>query len=142
MIESKIVGGGKTVSLVLGSGGARGLAHIGIIKWLEENNFEIKSIAGCSIGSLIGGVYAAGKLDQLEKWMRSLSKMDIAALLDISWGSSGIFKGDRLIDTLINLLDEVRIEDISIPFTAVAANIVTEKEVWINSGSLFSANCL
>ena len=57
-----------TVSLVLGSGGARGLAHIGVIKWLEENNFEIKSISGCSIGSLIGGVYAAGKLDQLENW--------------------------------------------------------------------------
>ncbi len=56
----------KTVSLVIGSGGARGLAHIGVIKWLEENNYEIKSIAGCSIGSLIGGVYAAGKLDQLE----------------------------------------------------------------------------
>ncbi|MEN8193284.1 MAG: patatin-like phospholipase family protein, partial [Bacteroidota bacterium] len=59
----------KTVSLVLGSGGARGLAHIGVIKWLEENNYEIKAISGCSIGSLIGGVYAAGKLDQLEKWM-------------------------------------------------------------------------
>jgi NTE family protein len=67
----------KTVSLVLGSGGARGLAHIGVIKWLEENNYAIKSISGCSIGSLIGGVYVAGKLDELEEWMRSLSKIDV-----------------------------------------------------------------
>jgi len=129
----------KTVSLVLGSGGARGLAHIGVIKWLEENNFEIKSIAGCSIGSLIGGVYAAGKLDQLENWMLSLNKMNIASLLDISWGSGGIFKGDKIINTLIGLLEDIQIENLSIPFTAVAADIVTEKEVWINTGSLFDA---
>lgn len=128
-----------TVSLVLGSGGARGLAHIGVIKWLEENNFEIKSIAGCSIGSLIGGVYAAGKLDQLENWMRSLTKLDIANLLDLSWGSGGIFKGDKVINTLVDLVEDIQIENLSIPFTAVAADIVTEKEVWINSGSLFDA---
>ena len=128
-----------SVSLVLGSGGARGLAHIGVIKWLEENNFEIKSISGCSIGSLIGGVYAAGKLDQLEEWMISLTKSDIASLLDFSWGSGGIFKGDKIINTLVGFLDDIQIENLSIPFTAVAADIVTEKEVWINTGSLFDA---
>lgn len=128
-----------TVSLVLGSGGARGLAHIGVIRWLEENNFEIKSISGCSIGSLIGGVYAAGKLDQLEEWMVALKKTDIASLLDFSWGSGGIFKGDKIINTLISFLDDIQIENLSIPFTAVAADIVTEKEVWINTGSLFDA---
>jgi NTE family protein len=128
-----------TVSLVLGSGGARGLAHIGVIRWLEENNFEIKSIAGCSIGSLIGGVYATGKLDQLEKWMLSINKLDIASLLDLSWGSGGIFKGDKIINTLIGLLEDIQIENLSIPFTAVAADIVTEREVWINTGSLFDA---
>jgi len=128
-----------SVSLVLGSGGARGLAHIGVIKWLEDNNFEIKSISGCSIGSLIGGVYAAGKLDQLEEWMISLTKSDIASLLDFSWGSGGIFKGDKIINTMVGFLDDIQIEDLSIPFTAVAADIVTEKEVWINSGSLFEA---
>src|SRR5210317_348588 len=126
----------KSVSLVLGSGGARGLAHIGVIKWLEENNYEIRSIAGCSIGSLIGGVYAAGKLDQLEKWMLSIDKLNIASLLDLSWGNGGIFKGDKVINTLIDLIEDIQIENLSIPFTAVAANIVTEKEVWINSGSL------
>lgn len=128
-----------TVSLVLGSGGARGLAHIGVVRWLEENNFEIKSIAGCSIGSLIGGVYAAGKLDQLENWMRSLTKLDIATLLDLSWGSGGLFKGDKIINTLIDLLEDIQIEELPIPYTAVAADIITEKEVWINSGSLFDA---
>lgn len=128
-----------SVSLVLGSGGARGLAHIGVIRWLEENNFEIKSISGCSIGSLIGGVYAAGKLDQLEAWMVSLTKTDIASLLDISWGSGGIFKGDKIINTLVSFLEDMQIENLSIPFTAVATDIVTEKEVWINTGSLFDA---
>jgi len=128
-----------TVSLVLGSGGARGLAHIGVIRWLEENNFEIKSISGCSIGSLIGGVYAAGKLDQLEEWMTSLTKTDIASLLDLSWGSGGIFKGDKIINTLVGFLEDIQIENLPLPFTAVAVDIVTEKEVWINSGSLFEA---
>jgi NTE family protein len=128
-----------TVSLVLGSGGARGLAHIGVIKWLEENNFEIQSISGCSIGSLIGGIYASGKLDQLETWMTSLKQVDVAALLDLSWGSGGLFKGDKVIKTLKDFLGDVLIEDLPIPYTAVAANIITEKEVWINKGSLFDA---
>jgi NTE family protein len=129
----------QSVSLVLGSGGARGLAHIGVIKWLEENNYEVKSIAGCSIGSLIGGVYAAGKLKQLEQWMRSITTVNIAGLLDISWGKGGLFKGDKIINTLIDLLEDIQIEDLPIPFTAVAADILSEKEVWINSGSLFDA---
>ena len=129
----------KTVSLVLGSGGARGLAHIGVIKWLEENNYEIKSIVGCSIGSLIGGVYAAGKLDQLGDWMISLTKMDVISLLDVSWTGSGIFKGDKVINVLVEFIGDIQIEDLPIPFTAVAADIEAEKEVWINSGSLFGA---
>ncbi len=129
----------KTVSLVLGSGGARGLAHIGVIKWLLENNYEIKSITGCSIGSLIGGVYATGKLEQLEKWMSSITSADIITLLDISWDGSGLFKGDKIINTLVDLVGETQIENLPIPFTAVAADIQAEKEVWINSGSLFNA---
>lgn len=129
----------KSVSLVLGSGGARGLAHIGVIRWLEKNNYEIKSISGCSIGSLIGGVYAAGKLDKLENWMRAITKSDIIKLLDVSWSSSGLFKGDKIINTLVSLLGDIKIEDFAIPFTAVAADFVGGKEVWINSGSLFNA---
>ncbi|MBI9064045.1 MAG: patatin-like phospholipase family protein [Marinilabiliaceae bacterium] len=139
MEEIRLQNDKETVSLVLGSGGARGLAHIGVIKWLEENNYQIKSIAGCSIGSLIGGVYAAGKLNELEQWMCSITKLDIATLLDVSWGNGGIFKGDKIINTLIDLLEDIQIEDLGIPYTAVAADIVTEKEVWINAGSLFNA---
>ncbi len=130
---------GKKVSLVLGSGGARGLAHIGVIKWLVENNYEIASISGCSIGSLIGGVYAAGKLDQFETWMCSLTNLEIVSLLDVSWVGSGIFKGDKVINTLVDLIGDIKIEDLPMPFTAVAADINAEKEVWLNSGSLFDA---
>lgn len=129
----------KTVSLVLGSGGARGLAHIGVIRWLEENEYEIKSIAGCSIGSVIGGVYAAGKLGELEAWMRALTKLDVISLLDVAWIGAGIFKGDKVINTMVELLGDTQIEDLPIPFTAVAADLETEQEVWINSGSLFGA---
>lgn len=129
----------KTVSLVLGSGGARGLGHIGVIHWLEENGYEIKSISACSMGSLIGGIYAAGKLDEFEQWIRALTKLDILALLDMSWSKNGLVRGDKIIDTLVKLVGEQMIEDLSIPFTAIAADIKNEKEVWINSGSLFSA---
>lgn len=129
----------KCISLVLGSGGARGLAHIGIIKWLVENNYQIKSISGCSIGALIGGVYAAGKLDEFEQWVCGLSKLDIISLLDISWSTSGLLRGDKIIDTLFKLLGDQTIEALPLQFTAVAADIKNEKEVWINSGCLFDA---
>lgn len=129
----------KTVSLVLGSGGARGLAHIGVIHWLEENDFRIGSIVGCSIGAVIGGVYAAGKLDEYEQWVRSITKIDIFTLLDLSWEKSGLVRGDKIINTLIKLVGEKRIEDLTFPYTAVAADIVNQKEVWIKSGSLFDA---
>lgn len=129
----------KTVSLVLGSGGARGLAHIGVIHWLEENGYQIKSISGCSVGAMIGGIYAAGKLDEFEKWVRAITKLDILALLDLSWSRSGLVRGDKIINTLVDLVGKQTIEDLPIPFTAVATDISREKEVWLNSGSLFDA---
>ena len=129
----------KTVSLVLGSGGARGLAHIGVIHWLEENDYKIRSIVGCSIGAVIGGIYAAGKLDVYEQWVRSITKVDIVTLLDLSWDKSGLVKGDKLINTLIDLVGEQLIEDLSISYTAVATDIKGQKEIWIKSGSLFDA---
>lgn len=129
----------KTISLVLGSGGARGLVHVGIIHWLIEHGYQIKSISGCSIGALIGGVYAAGKLDEFEEWVTSIDQSDMAMMLDFSWQSSGIFKGDKIIDTLRGLIGEISIEDLPIPYTAVAANVADEKEVWLQSGSLFDA---
>jgi len=129
----------KTVSLVLGSGGARGLAHIGVIHWLEENDFKIKSIVGCSIGAVIGGIYAAGKLDEYEQWVRCLTKVDIVTLLDLSWDKSGLVRGEKIINALRGLVGEKLIEDLPITFTAVATDLRSQKEVWIRSGSLFDA---
>lgn len=129
----------KTISLVLGSGGARGLAHIGIVHELEESGFEIASISGCSVGALVGGIYAAGKLSEFEKWVCAIGKMDIVNLLDIAWENKGLVKGDRIMETLTELVGERQIEDLPIPFTAVAADINREREVWLNSGSLFDA---
>ncbi len=129
----------RTVSLVLGSGGARGLAHIGVIRWLEANGFEIRSVTGASMGALVGGIYAAGKLDEYVKWLSTISKMDIFRLLDLSLSREGLVKGDRIIETLKSFIGEWQIEDFSIPFTAVATDIEEEKEVWITKGSLFDA---
>ncbi len=129
----------KTISLVLGSGGARGLAHIGVIRYLEANGYEIKSISGSSAGALIGGVYAAGKLDEFEEWVRAITKLDMVRLLDISWSGGGFFRGDKFINALTNLVGHQQIEDLSVKYTAVAADIKNEKEVWLNSGDLFEA---
>ncbi len=129
----------KTVSLVLGSGGARGLAHIGIIGWLEENGYSIRSISGCSMGALVGGIYACGKLDTYTAWVRAIDKLDIVRLLDISWGKGGLVEGEKIIATLKDLIGDRRIEDLPIKFTAVAADIGREKEVWITTGSVFEA---
>ncbi|MEE4163627.1 MAG: patatin-like phospholipase family protein [Woeseiaceae bacterium] len=130
---------GKKISLVLGSGGARGLAHIGVIRELEAHGFEIASIAGCSFGALVGGVYAAGKLDEFEEWVSAFDNVALVKLLDIAWEKNGLVKGDRVIETLTELVGDVRIDDFDIPFTAVATDIRRQKEVWLNSGSLFFA---
>jgi NTE family protein len=129
----------RRISLVLGSGGARGLAHIGVIRELENRGFQIASISGCSIGALIGGVYAAGKLDEFESWVRAITKMDMVNLLDISWSSGGLVKGDKIIETLVELVGHRKIEDLPIAYTAIAADIANEKEVWLRSGPLFDA---
>ena len=131
--------GHKTVSLVLGSGGARGLAHIGVIHELQENGYQISSIAGCSMGALIGGIFAAGKLEEFEHWISAITKLDIVTLLDVAWGKEGLVKGDKIINKLVDLVGDKTIEELSIPFTAVAADVKNEKEVWINSGRLFDA---
>ena len=130
---------GRTVSLVLGSGGARGLSHIGVINWLTENGFEIRSIAGSSMGALIGGIYAAGHLDAYERWVRALQKMDVVRLLDFSFERDGLIKGDRVMSALRKLIGDFRIEDLSISFTAVATDVENQREIWLNRGPLFDA---
>lgn len=129
----------KTVSLVLGSGGARGLTHIGVIDWLEENGYHIKSIAGSSIGALVGGIYAAGALDVYAKWTMALQKIDVIRLLDLSFARKSLFKGNRVIDVLRKMIGDCNIEDLPVSYTAVATDLREQQEVWFNRGSLFDA---
>jgi NTE family protein len=130
---------GKTISLVLGSGGARGHAHIGVIKAIEERNIEIRNIAGTSMGSVIGGMYAAGELQTYTEWACALSKKDVVKLLDFSFSWTSVFKGERIFDVLRDLIGDRNIEDLDRGFTAVATAIDEQREVWINRGSLFDA---
>jgi len=128
----------KRVSLVLGSGGARGLAHVGVIKWLEENDYKIESISGCSIGALVGGFYAAGKLDEYVAWLEDVDTLSMLKLLDFK-GVGGLVSGEKLMAKLEEIVGECDIKDLDIKFTAVAADIDSEKEVWINKGPLSNA---
>ena len=127
-----------TVSLVLGSGGARGYAHIGAIEELIAQGYDIRSVAGCSMGALIGGIYAAGKLDVYRDWVKVLQKFDVLRLLDWTF-RGGIIKGDRIIDRLRDLIGDVNIEDLPISYTAVAVDLMAQREVWFSRGSLFDA---
>ncbi len=130
----------KKISLILGSGGARGLVHIGVIKELEERGFKIDAVVGCSMGALIGGFYCAGKLDAFEQWARQLSEWDTFRFLDISLTPmAGMMKGDLIINALREMVGAQHIEDLPINFSAVATDIVARKEVWLNSGDLFDA---
>lgn len=129
----------KTVSLVLGSGGARGLAHIGVIDCLIRSGYEIRAIAGASMGALIGGIYATGRLDTYTRWVSALERSDVIRLIDLSFGRAGLIKGDRIISVLKSLIGDANIEDLPIRFTAVATDLDKEEEVWLRSGSLFDA---
>jgi NTE family protein len=126
------------VSLVLGSGGARGMAHIGIIKWLEEHDYKIESISGCSMGALVGGMYAIGKLDEFSIWLRSLDTFSMLKLLDFK-GSGGLVSGNKLMKKLEELFTNPNIEDLHVSYTAVASDIEEEKEIWINQGPILDA---
>lgn len=129
----------KTVSLVLGSGGARGLAHIGVIQELEQQGYEIRSISGSSMGALVGGIYAAGQLSTYTQWVTALDRFDVLKLLDVSFSGSAFFKGERIISTLRELIGDRNIEDLPISYTAVATDLDENKEVWLSSGPLFDA---
>jgi len=131
--------GSTSVSLVLGSGGARGLAHIGVIQWLTENGFEIRSISGSSMGALVGGIYATSKLEVYAEWVLALERMHVLRLLDPTIGSPGLFKGERIISVLRELVGDCRIEDLPISFTAVATDLDSGDEVWLREGNLFDA---
>ncbi|WP_018872281.1 patatin-like phospholipase family protein [Thioalkalivibrio sp. ALJ16] len=130
----------QSISLVLGSGGARGLTQIGVIRWLEEHSdYQIRSIAGASMGAVVGGIYAAGQLDAYEAWVKTLRRQDVWRLLDFSFRGAGLIRGERLIEKLRDMLGDTDIEQLPISFTAVATDIEREREVWLNTGSLFDA---
>lgn len=130
---------GTPVSLVLGSGGARGLAHIGVIQWLEEQGYHIASISGSSMGALVGGIYAAGELDAYRRWVCALRRTDVLRFLDFAFSANGLFKGDHIMDTLRDMVGEHLIEDLPIAYTAVATDIERQREVWLSHGPLFDA---
>lgn len=129
----------RSISLVLGGGGARGLAHIGVIDQLARHDFEIKVIAGSSMGALIGGIYAMGKLDVYTRWVTALQRSDVLQLLDLSFGRNGLIKGNRIIEVLRSLIGDADIEDLPIRFTAVATDLEAETEEWFRDGPLFDA---
>lgn len=129
----------KKVSLVLSGGGARGSAHIGVIEELEKQGFEIVSIAGTSMGSVIGGIYALGKLDEFKTWLCRLDKLEVFKLLDFSFSSQGLVKGDRVIGELKKFISDKRIEDLEIAYAAVATDLLNKKEVIIKKGSIYEA---
>jgi NTE family protein len=129
----------SSVALVLGSGGARGLAHIGVIEGLEAAGLDISYISGCSMGALVGGIYAAGKLDVYSEWVAGLERRDVLGLLDLSFGLQGLFKGERIIGKLREIIGDRDIETLDIGFTAVATDFYEQREVWMNRGPLFDA---
>ena len=129
----------KDVALALSSGGARGLAHIGAIEELEAQGFRITSIAGCSMGALIGGVYAAGKLAEFREWMKTIDKKKMMELTDFSFSLNHVVKGTRIIEAIMEFVPDVAIEDLPIPYCAVATDWKSGSEVVFREGSMFEA---
>lgn len=126
----------KTVALALGGGGARGYAHIGAIREIESRGYQITAIAGTSMGAVIGALHAAGKLDEFEKWARALTKLDVVGLMDFSIGKAGAIKAEKILSVVDSMLEGISIEGLPIPFTAVATDLLENKEVLFKTGPL------
>lgn len=139
VIPVKVYNLKKTLALVLGSGGARGIAHIGVIRELIRHGYDISSISGSSMGALVGGVYASGKLDEFEAWLCSLDKMAVFNLVDFTLSMHGIIKADKVLKEIQKFIPDHNIEDLPIKYTAVATDVKKKTEVVITEGSLFEA---
>ncbi|MDI5890771.1 patatin-like phospholipase family protein [Halomonas rhizosphaerae] len=131
--------GRKSVALVLGSGGARGYAHIGVIEELEARGYRVVAISGCSMGALVGGVYAAGELAAYRDWVCRLDYFDVLRLVDVTWSPMGAMRANKVMGKLESLIGDTRIEDLEIPVTTVATDLTRQREVWFQSGSLLEA---
>lgn len=130
----------QKVALVLSSGGARGIAHIGAIEEIERQGYEISSIAGCSMGAMVGAFYASGNLSKGKEFLCSLNeRKKILQLADFAFSNKGFFKGERIIKELEKIISDLNIEDLPIPFTAVATNILDGNEIIFKNGNLLEA---
>lgn len=135
----EIVRDERKVSLVLGSGGARGITQIGVIQCLIEQGYIIDEIVGCSIGALVGAAYACNRVEELGDWMKTLTKAQVFRLIDFSNPRYGLLKGNRVLHTLHGVFDDVNIEDLPLKYTAVATDLEREQEVLFTSGSIYTA---
>ncbi len=129
----------EKVHLVLASGGARGVAHIGVIESLLENDNEIVEVIGCSMGAVIGGLYAAGKLEDYKNWLLKLQRPDVFKQLDFTLAKHGFLKGEKVFGTMIDLIGPHKIESLKIPFKAVATDLESGEEVIFDKGDLYKA---
>jgi NTE family protein len=129
----------RKAALVLSGGGARGIAHIGVIDELEKHGYEITSIAGTSMGSLVGGVYALGKLEAFREWITTLDKLKVFRMVDFTLSKQGLIKGDKVLNKMKDFIPDTRIEDLPIPYVAVAVDLINKEEVVLDSGSLYEA---
>ena len=124
------------VALALGSGGARGYAHIGVINELERRGHQIVSVAGSSMGSVIGGMFAAGTLDEYTRWVLSLTQRGVLRELDPALSTAGVLSAERVLARMVEFTGDRRIEDLPIRFTAVAVDLLASREVWLDAGPL------
>lgn len=129
----------QNIALVLSSGGARGIAHIAVIEELLAAGHKITSIAGSSMGAVVGGMYAAGTLFEYKKWLLELDYWDVFNLLDFSISSNGFIKGEKVFKKTAPFIPKMNIEDLAIPFVAVASDIINKKVVAYDSGDLKTA---
>jgi NTE family protein len=127
------------VALSLGSGGARGYAHIGVINELRDRGHEIVGVAGSSMGALVGGLEAAGKLDEYATWASSLTQGAVLRLLDPSLTAAGVLRAEKILDAVREILGEVVIEDLPIPYTAVTTDLIAGRSVWLQRGPVDDA---
>ena len=129
---------GKSVSFALGSGGARGLAHIGVIEVFLQEGFVVGNVAGTSMGACVGGLYCAGKLEVFRDWILTLNKRETFRLMDFTMSTQGMLKGQKVLEHLEQMLGKIRIEDFDIPYTAIATDVNSKEEVWMRNGDLYS----
>ena len=130
---------GRRVAVALGAGGARGYAHIGAIQVLQERGYEVVALAGTSMGALVAGVMAAGKLEAYTEWSLSLTQREVLRLLDPTLTGGGAIRGERVIGKVGEILEGARIEDLVIPYTAVATDLGARREVWFQRGPVITA---